>query len=138
MAQGDLIDNDLCGSHTTSQYELDYITGSYPSIASVPMTYSIDNNVVSSSFSSSWATVPTNYVCATTPVSIASGITVSEESDIMIGNASLKEFMKNVNDRLCIVTVDLEKNEKFAALKIAYEHYKLMEHLCQETTKENN
>ena len=118
------MDNDLCGSHTTSQYELDYITGSYPSSTNVPM--------------SSWATIPTNYNLNTTAVFGGSGIKVSEESDIMIGNASLKEFMKNVNDRLCILTADLEKNEKFAALKIAYEHYKLMEQLCQETAKENN
>lgn len=137
MAQGDLIDNDLCGSHTTSQYELDYITGSYPSIASVPMSYRIEDNAADSLFSS-WATIPTNYGHKTTAVFGGGGIKVSEESDIMIGNASLKEFMKNVNDRLCILTADLEKNEKFAALKIAYEHYKLMEQLCQETAKENN
>lgn len=137
MAQGDLIDNDLCGSHTTSQYELDYITGSYPSSTNVPMSYRIKDDAADSLFSS-WATVPTNYGLNTTAVFGGSGIKVSEESDIMIGNASLKEFMKNVNDRLCILTADLEKNEKFAALKIAYEHYKLMEQLCQETAKENN
>lgn len=101
------------------------------------MSYRIKDDAADSLFSS-WATVPTNYGLNTTAVFGGSGIKVSEESDIMIGNASLKEFMKNVNDRLCILTADLEKNEKFAALKIAYEHYKLMEQLCQETAKENN
>lgn len=54
------------------------------------------------------------------------------EGDIKWKGRSLSKLIENIEDRLAILQPNLEKMEKFAALKKAYEHYKLMEKLCQE------
>lgn len=59
------------------------------------------------------------------------GIDMPEGADIKIGNRSLKEFMSKMEERMSILVPDPKKLEKFAALKKAYENYKLMERLCQ-------
>ena len=64
------------------------------------------------------------------------GIDMPAEADIKIGDRSLKEFMTRMEERLAILVPDPKKIEKFEALKKAYEHYKLMERLCQEEDKE--
>lgn len=66
-----------------------------------------------------------------------SGIEMQEGTDITFGGHSLKEFMTKMEERLAILVPDPKKLEKFEALKKAYEHYKLMEKLCQEETKED-
>lgn len=58
--------------------------------------------------------------------------TVITENDVVVGGKSLKEFMGKVEERLLILQPDPAKLEKYAALKKAYEHYKLMEKLIQE------
>lgn len=58
------------------------------------------------------------------------GVQVPENSDIKIGDRSLKTFMEKVEERLAILVPDQQKLEKFAALKKAYEHYKTLESLC--------
>lgn len=60
------------------------------------------------------------------------GIQLDKSADIKIGDKSLVETLNKIEDRLAILTADPNKLEKFAALKKAYEHYKLMEKLCQE------
>jgi hypothetical protein len=54
------------------------------------------------------------------------------EGDIKWQGRSLSKLIESIEDRLAILQPNLEKMEKFAALKKAYEHYKLMEKLCQE------
>jgi hypothetical protein len=66
------------------------------------------------------------------------GIDIKDNGDIKIGNQSLKEFMVKMEERLAILVPDPAKLEKFQALKKAYEHYKLMEKLCQELPKEED
>jgi hypothetical protein len=44
--------------------------------------------------------------------------------------------MDKMEERLAILVPDPAKLEKFEALKKAYEHYKLMEKLCQELPQE--
>ena len=58
------------------------------------------------------------------------GIDLKEGADIKIGNRSLVKFMETLEERLAILQPDPEKLEQFAALKAAYEHYKLLEALC--------
>jgi hypothetical protein len=58
-------------------------------------------------------------------------------TDIKVDGKSLKEFMNKMEQRLAILVPDPKKLEQFAALKKAYEHYKLMESLCQEPPKED-
>ena len=66
----------------------------------------------------------------------ANGIDMASGTDLKIDGKSLKEFMNKMEERLAILVPDPKKLEKFEALKKAYEHYKLMEKLCQEEPKE--
>lgn len=59
-----------------------------------------------------------------------SGIDLKEGADIKIGGRSLVKFMETLEQRLAILQPDPGKLEQFAALKAAYEHYKLLEALC--------
>ena len=65
------------------------------------------------------------------------GIDMAAGTDITVDGKSLKEFMNKMEERLAILVPDPKKLEQFAALKKAYEHYKLMEKLCQEPPKED-
>ena len=64
------------------------------------------------------------------------GIDMAAGTDITVAGKSLKQFMDKMEERLAILVPDPAKLEKFEALKKAYEHYKLMEKLCQEEPKE--
>ena len=64
------------------------------------------------------------------------GIDMAAGTDISIDGKSLKNFMTKMEERLAILVPDPAKLEQFEALKKAYEHYKLMEQLCQESPKE--
>ena len=80
---------------------------------------------------------PSNYYNTTSTVNITSnGIDMKSGTDITIDGKSLKQFMDKMEERLAILVPDPAKLEKFEALKRAYEHYKLMEKLCQETKEE--
>jgi hypothetical protein len=81
----------------------------------------------------SWNTTTTPTVNIT-----GTGIDMAAGTDIKIDGKSLKEFMTKLEERLSILVPDPAKLEKFAALKKAYEHYKLMESLCQEIPKEED
>ena len=65
------------------------------------------------------------------------GIDMAAGTDITVDGKSLKTFMNKMEERLAILVPDPKKLEQFAALKKAYEHYKLMESLCQEPPKED-
>ena len=65
------------------------------------------------------------------------GIDMAAGTDIKVDGKSLKEFMNKMEQRLAILVPDPKKLEQFAALKKAYEHYKLMESLCQESPNED-
>jgi hypothetical protein len=64
------------------------------------------------------------------------GIDMAAGTDITVGGKSLKQFMDKMEERLAILVPNPKKLEQFEALKKAYEHYKLMESLCQESPKE--
>jgi hypothetical protein len=66
------------------------------------------------------------------------GIDMAAGTDISIDGKSLKNFMTKMEERLAILVPDPAKLEQFEALKKAYEHYKLMESLCQEQPKEED
>ena len=65
------------------------------------------------------------------------GIDMAAGTDITVDGKSLKTFMNKMEERLAILIPDPKKLEQFEALKKAYEHYKLMESLCQEPPKED-
>ena len=76
-----------------------------------------------------WNNLPTVNITGT-------GIDMAAGTDISIDGKSLKNFMTKMEERLAILVPDPKKLEQFEALKKAYEHYKLMESLCQEQPKE--
>jgi hypothetical protein len=80
---------------------------------------------------SNWNNPPTVNISNT-------GIDMKSGTDIKIDGKSLKQFMDKMEERLAILIPDPAKLEKFEALKKAYEHYKLMESLCQEQPKEED
>jgi len=60
------------------------------------------------------------------------------ENDIKVKGVSIAKALDDINKRLAILVPDPEKLEQFEALKKAYEHYKLMEALCQLPKKEQD
>ena len=126
-------------------------------------TITIDNSTMNSMYSSGTITLPTTtitnggytigaagssgqfYTTGTNghnwnnPPTVnitGTGIDMAAGTDISIDGKSLKTFMNKMEERLAILIPDPAKLEKFEALKKAYEHYKLMESLCQEQPKE--
>jgi hypothetical protein len=53
------------------------------------------------------------------------------EGRVKINGKDLAEFMETMSKRLAILVPDPEKLEHFEALKKAYDHYKLLEALCE-------
>jgi len=94
---------------------------------------------IGSAGSTMYTTGTYNWNTTTSPsVNISSdGIDMAAGTDIKVDGKSLKEFMSKMEERLAILIPDPKKLEQFAALKKAYEHYKLMEQLCQEPPKED-
>lgn len=52
------------------------------------------------------------------------------DGDVKIKGKSLNEFLETLEKRLAILQPDPRKLEKFEALKKAYNHYKMLEALC--------
>lgn len=123
-------------------------------------TITIDSSTMNSMYTSGSITLPTTtigninggyYVSSGTggtynwnnqgPASVnitSNGIDMAAGTDIKVDGKSLKTFMDKMEERLAILVPDPSKLEKFEALKKAYEHYKLMEKLCQEEPKEED
>jgi hypothetical protein len=55
-------------------------------------------------------------------------------SDVILDGVSLSYTLRAIQERLAILVPDLEKLQKFAAIKAAYDHYKLLEKLCGDET----
>lgn len=105
---------------------------SWPSSSTI--TIGAQGSSTGYSYSSSYTTNPGTW-SSITPHAVnihSKGIDLTEDADIRIGEHSLRTFMETLESRLAILQPDPEKLEKFAALKAAYEHYKLLEALCSE------
>lgn len=59
------------------------------------------------------------------------------EQDIKIKGVSVLKTLDEINKRLAILVPDPAKLEHFEALRKAYDHYKVLEALCQLPTKES-
>lgn len=53
------------------------------------------------------------------------------EGKVKINGRDLGEFMETISKRLAILVPDPAKLKHFEALKKAYEHYKMLEKLCE-------
>ena len=101
--------------------------------------YTIGSTGTSGQFYTSTGTGHNNWNNVTTSSTVnitGAGIDMAAGTDITVGGKSLKEFMNKMEERLAILVPNPKKLEQFEALKKAYEHYKLMESLCQEQPKE--
>lgn len=94
----------------TSQFDMYYTATNY--------TFTLDNTVIG------------NSLCGS---NIYRADTIDVKSDVVIDGISMKEAMNSIMDRLAILQPDPAKLEKYAALKTAYEHYKMLERLLHES-----
>lgn len=120
------------------------LTGSSSTIDTITLDPSIYNtgigsitipsmSSINSSGISTYSTITGGGMYTGSTVNITNnGIDMDSAADIKIGERSLKEFMEKMEERMAILVPDPAKLEKFAALKKAYENYKLMEKLCHE------
>jgi len=76
---------------------------------------------------SNWATINTN--------NSQSSLNVKGDAEfegrVKVNGHDLGEFMETISRRLAILVPDPEKLEHFEALKKAYDHYKMLEKLCE-------
>jgi hypothetical protein len=81
-----------------------------------------------------WNTTVPTIVNSTWPTSITSpSPTVEITGDLVVNGKNIGNILDKIQDRLAILDEpDPEKLEKHAALKKAYDHYKLMEKLIGE------
>lgn len=84
----------------------------------------------STGMSSTWG----NTVISTSPSTNSIDVKgdANFDGDILWKGQSLGKMIESINDRLAILHPDPAKLEKYAALKKAYDHYKLMEKLIGE------
>ena len=127
-------------------------------ISSIPSLSSLDiaslsigssMNIGSGLASGSWTTINTSpsptYTFSAPGIntitgSSSAGLHVTSdaefEGDIKWKGRSLGTMLETIEARLSILQPDTAKLEKFEALKKAYEHYKVLEALCQLPIKE--
>jgi hypothetical protein len=105
-------------------------------IVTLPSSFTIGSASSSGQFYTSTGTGHNNWNNPSTVNISNTGIDMAADTDITVGGKSLKEFMNKMEERLAILVPNPAKLEQFEALKKAYEHYKLMESLCQEQPKE--
>jgi len=72
-----------------------------------------------------------NIIPSTTQPTIKVSGDAEFEGRVKINGKDLAEFMETMSKRLAILVPDPEKLEHFEALKKAYDHYKLLEALCE-------
>ena len=108
---------------------------STPSLGNITISASTGNNygtTISSGYNPSW-TSANRYGPASAQLDLE-----GEDADVVINGKSLTKFMETMESRLAILTPDLEKLEHFAALKKAYDNYKMLEALCEMPAKEQD
>lgn len=79
-----------------------------------------------------WGTISAG--AASTPGLTCSG-DANFEGDVKIKGVSIAKALEDIHKRLAILVPDPAKLEHFAALKKAYDHYKLLEALCELPTE---
>lgn len=84
--------------------------------------------------SSQWGTVTTN---GTNTPSLECSGDANFNGDLKIKGVSIAKTLEDINKRLAILVPDPDKLEHFEALKKAYDHYKMLEALC-ELPKDSN
>jgi hypothetical protein len=87
--------------------------------------------VISTNGTAGWGTINTNVGSGSSGSSLNVKGDAEFEGKVNINGQDLGEFMEAMSRRLAILVPDPEKLEHFEALKKAYEHYKMLEKLCE-------
>lgn len=103
------------------------ILGPYPSYNVGAIGSSSSNYSYTTNGTGSWNTI-------SNPGLTCSG-DANFEGDVKIKGVSIAKALDDINKRLAILVPDPAKLEHFAALKKAYDHYKLLEALCELPTE---
>ena len=86
--------------------------------------------IISTNNTAGWGTINTNHYS-----NPGSSLNVKGDAEfegkVNINGQDLGEFMEAMSRRLAILVPDPDKLEHFEALKKAYDHYKMLEKLCE-------
>ena len=102
---------------TTSSYQ----TGS--------VTVPAGGYLISNGGSSNWSTTNITTTSPQAQLSVTGDAEI--EGKLKVGGKDIAKSLEAIEKRLAILVPDPEKLEHFEALKKAYEHYKLLEALCE-------
>lgn len=72
-----------------------------------------------------------SWTTSATPATIKVQGDAEFDGEVKIKGKNLSEFMETLEKRLAILQPDPKKLEKFESLKKAYNHYKMLEALCE-------
>lgn len=123
------LDDNISPTATTT----DTITVSLPDYGAAQSTFTLGSDTISfptGSIDTSTFTYNTDYSYGHGygQVNIdAGGVTIKEDGDLKIGERSLKEFMDKVEERLAILKVNPELEDKWEDLKKLGEEYRKLE-----------
>jgi hypothetical protein len=122
MSMGNItIDSSTLGSTANSMY---YTTGT---------PYNYGNITINGG--GTYSTMP--WTSPSTQSSLQVSGDAEFEGDVKIKGVSIAKALDDIQKRLAILVPNPEKLEHFEALKKAYDHYKVLEALCQLPTKES-
>ena len=108
-----------------------YSTGAIGSSGSYLYNNNTSNAVWTTNSTANW----NNIIPSTTQPTIKVSGDAEFEGKVMINGRNISEFLETISKRLAILVPDPAKLEHFEALKKAYDHYKLMEALCELPTE---
>lgn len=95
--------------------------------------YNTNASVTLSGHNHNWATSAASVYAHDPSVNITGdGITMKEDTDIKIGDVSLKQFMSDVNRRLGIMVPNPKLEKEFEQLKKLRDQYEALERECAE------
>jgi len=99
-----------------------YNTYSLPASTTLGSSYTISNGT--------WNSSP--YITTTTTPSIVVDGDSEFKGNVKVKGKDLSEWMETLERRLAILVPDPKKLEQYEALQKAYNHYKMLEALCEE------
>jgi len=126
------IDTSLTGAYSSSISNYANVTVSNGGSSGSGIIYSSGAGA-----GSPWGNITTTSAGTNTPSLHVTG-NAEFEDDVKIKGVSIMKTLEEINRRLAILVPDPDKLEHFEALKKAYDHYKLLEALCQLPTKEED
>jgi len=142
---------DLGNDHITGSSGIDTITLNSADLGTIDMstyynnysTYTVPTSTTSGSSytisNGTWSTgsVSMPYITTTSTPSIQVDGDAEFKGNIKIKGKDLGDWMETLERRLAILVPDPKKLEQYEALKKAYNHYKMLEALCEERKEDD-